>query len=100
MLDSKKNISKSNNIDFENIQDIKKEMISGRFRHLLSSKNIFDLKIKLEKAIYEDILLRSKKSNDELEIIYDEYCKKYNLRRDVKRAVKKFRKYCEFRNIK
>lgn len=101
LLDSKKNISKSNNIDFENIQDIKNEMISERFQHLLmSSKNIYDLKIKLEKAIYDDILLRSKKSNDELEKIYDDYCKKYNLRRDIKRAVKKFRKFCEFRNIK
>lgn len=91
MLDSKKNILKSNNIDFENIQDIKKEMISEIFQHILiSSKNIYDLKIKLEKAMYDDILLRSKKSDDELEKIYDEYCKKYNLRRDIKRAVKKF----------
>jgi hypothetical protein len=101
LLDSKKNISKSNNIDFENINDIKKEMISERFQNiLLLSKNINDLKIKLEKAMYNDILLRSKKTNEELEKMYSEYCKKYNLRRDIKRAVKKFRNFCELRNIK
>ncbi len=101
LLDSKKNISKSNNIDFDNINHIRKEMISERFQNiLLLSKDINELKINLEKAMYNDILLRSKKTNEELENIYTEYCKNNNLKRDIKRTVRKFRKFCELRNIK
>lgn len=101
LLEPTKNISKSNNIEFENINDIDEQMISERFRKILiSCLDINDLKIKLTKAIYDDILVRSKKSDEELEKIYSEYCKKNNLRKDVKRAVKKFRKFCIMRDIK
>ena len=47
--------------------------------------------------MYEDILERSKMNDYELYKLYKEYCEKNNIRRDVKRAVKKFRDYCRLR---
>lgn len=75
-------------------------MLSSRYRHILQkSPTIHILKILLSQSIYDDILQRSKLNDDELLNIYKLYCEKYNLRKNINRAVKKFREFCEIRNI-
>lgn len=76
-------------------------MISERFQYTLElTNNLEEFEIKIKKAVYDDILSRSIKTDEELTKIYSEYCKKNNYRRDIKRAIKKFREFCEIRNIK
>lgn len=103
IITSVENLSKSNSIDsFTDINSINPKMLSSRFRYVLHDSiwsSIQDLKIHLSKSIYDDILQRSKLNDAELLIIYKSYCEKYNLRKNINRAVKKFREFCEMRNI-
>ena len=75
-------------------------MLSQRYRHILEkSLTIQILNILLHESIYDDILQRSKLNDDELSNIYKLYFEKYNLRKNINRSVKKFREFCEIRNI-
>lgn len=102
LLDFTENIKKSNDIShFKHIKDIKPELLCERYRNTLKlATDINDLKIKLSKCVYNDILERSKMNDEELTKVYENYCKKYNMRKSIKRAVKKFREYCLIRDIK
>jgi hypothetical protein len=99
LLSSADNLKKSNSIShFTNVENIDINMLSERYRKYLKDVNdLTQLKIVLSKSIYDDIMERSKLTDAELYTVYDLYCKKYNLRKDVNRAVKKFREYCKLR---
>ena len=101
LISSSENLSKSNSIDmFKDIAEIDPKMLSSRYQHLLLEYNtIQDFKIRLTRAVYNDISERNKLSDAELFEVYDNYCKKNNLQCDVNRAIKKFRKFCVERNI-
>jgi hypothetical protein len=101
LLSSTENLKKSNHIaHFGSIQSINPEMLCKRYRSVLTeAKDMFDLKIILNQYIYNDLLQRSRLSDENLLETYRIYCEKYNLRRNIRRAVKKFREYCTLRNI-
>ncbi len=101
LLSSIENLKKSNDItQFGSIQSINPELLSARYRvSLTEAKNLNDLKIILNQYIYKDLVERNRLSDETLLDTYKKYCEKYNLRRDIKRAVKKFREYCKLRNI-
>ena len=103
LISSSENLSKSNSIDmFKEIADIDPKMLSSRYQHILSTaeyNTIQDFKIRLTRAVYNDISERNKLSDVELFEVYDNYCKKNNLRCDVNRAVRKFKQFCVERNI-
>jgi len=99
LISSTENLKKSNNIlQFISIDKINPELLSSRYRNLLiETSNLNDLKILLNQYVYNDILFRSNLDDTELYNLYKIYCKKNNLRRDIDRAVKKFREYCKLR---
>ena len=101
LITSTENLSKSNSIEhFTNISVINPNMLSQRYRHILEKPlTIQNLNILLHESIYDDILQRSKLNDDELSNIYKLYFEKYNLRKNINRSVKKFREFCEIRNI-
>lgn len=101
LLSSIENLKKSNDItQFVSIQSINPELLSARYRVALTeAKNLNDLKIILNQYIHKDLVERSRLSDEILLETYKIYCEKYNLRRDIRRAVKKFREYCKLRNI-
>lgn len=101
LLNAKVNIQKSNDIlCFETIDKINPEMLSVRFRKaLIEATDISNLKILLNRYIYEDIAERSRLNDEELASVYKKYCETNNLKRDEKRAVKKFREYCALRGV-
>lgn len=101
LLSSIENLKKSNDItQFVSIQSINPELLSARYRvSLTEAKNLNDLKIILNQYIHKDLVERSRLSDEILLETYKIYCEKYNLRRDITRAVKKFREYCKLRNI-
>jgi len=98
LLSSSENLKKSNDINhFISIDKINPELLSMRYRKaLLEANDLNDLKIRLSQYIYDDIQYRSNLDNQELFELYDNYCKKNNLRRDINRAIRKFREYCKF----
>lgn len=99
LIGSTENLKKSNNISqFISIDKINPELLSSRYRNLLTeTSNLNDLKILLNQYVYNDILFRSNLDDAELYNLYKNYCKKNNLRRNIDRAVKKFREYCKLR---
>lgn len=101
LLSSTENLQKSNNItQFGSIKSINPELLSERYRvSLTEAKNLNDLKIILNQYIHKDLVERSRLSDETLLETYKVYCEKYNLRRNIKRAVKKFREYCKLFNI-
>lgn len=66
-------------------------------------KNEYDYLIKKKESnppryyYHDDIVFRSKLDDTELYNIYKTYCEKNNLRRDINRAVRKFREFCKLR---
>ena len=73
-------------------------LLSERYRFIFKKpelKKLSELKIKLKKEVYKDILRRHMLTDEELYKEYRDYCKKNNLKKNCKRAVKKFRTYCE-----
>lgn len=101
LISSTENLKKSNDIKhFISVDKINPELISSRFRKTLSeTTNLNDLKMHLTQCIYDDILFRSKLDDTELYNLYKNYCKENNLRRDIDRAVRKFRDYCTIRLV-
>ena len=99
LISSTENLKKSNDIScFVSIDKINPELLSFRYRNILSaSSNLQELKIKLNQSVYNDILSRNELDDDQLYELYKNYCEKNNLRRDIKRAVNKFREYCKLR---
>jgi hypothetical protein len=99
LISSAENLKKSNDIShFTSIEDIRPELLNERYRQTLSeATDIYQLKILLNQCVYNDIIERSKLTDEELYELYKKYCEKNNLRRDIKRAVKKFREYCIMR---
>jgi hypothetical protein len=95
LISSKENLTKSNNLSyFKNIDEINPEMISERFRYILEDTcDLNELKIKLSKLIYDDIKLRGELNDDELFSIYKSYCLNNNLKKDINRAIIKFKEY-------
>ena len=101
LLDARENIQKSNDIAcFETLDKIHPEMLSVRFRKALAeSTDIPDLKRRLSRYVYEDMMERSRLSDKDLTELYRRYGETNNLKRDVGRAVKKFREYCVLRGL-
>jgi hypothetical protein len=99
LISSTENLQKSNDIShFVSLDKINPEMLCSRYRNVLTeAADLSDLKIKLNQCIYKDLFERSKMTDEELYTLYKSYCEKNNLRRDVARAVKKFRDYCKMR---
>lgn len=98
LLDSKTNILKSNELQFSSVDTIDPNLLSIRFRYVLQETNdIIELKRILNEKIHEDILKRSKLSDEELKEMYLSYCKEHNMRRNIDRAIRKFRQYCKLR---
>lgn len=99
LIGSIENLKKSNDIThFISVDKINPELLSVRYRNSLTETNdLNDLKIRLNKYIYDDIVFRSNLDDMELYNLYHTYCKKYNLRRDIVRAVRKFREYCKLK---
>jgi hypothetical protein len=99
LISSVENFKKSNDITyFISVDKINPELLSLRYRNLLTETNdLNDLKIHLNQYVYNDIVFRSKLDDTELYNIYKIYCEKNNLRRDINRAVRKFREYCKLR---
>ena len=101
LLSSIENLEKSNDLThFVSVQSINPELLSERYRVSLTEANhLNDLKIILNQYIYKELVERSRLSDEALSETYKLYCEKYNLRRDITRAVKKFREYCKLRHI-
>jgi hypothetical protein len=99
LMSSDENLKKSNDIThFISVNNINPELLSSRYRNLLiESNDLNDLKIRLNQSVYNDIVFRSELDDSELYNLYKTYCKKNNLRRDINRAVRKFREYCKLR---
>lgn len=99
LISSIENLQKSNDIScFISIDKINPELLSFRYRNcLFEATDLNDLKIKLNEYVYNDILLRSQLNDEDLYNVYKNYCEKNNLRRDINRAVRKFREYCKLR---
>ena len=99
LISSNENLKKSNDIThFNSIDKINPEVLSLRYRKSLTETNDLNtLKIRLNQYVYDDIVLRSKLDDLELYNLYKNYCEKNNLRRDVTRAVRKFREYCKLK---
>jgi len=99
LISSIENLKKSNDIThFISVDKINPEFLSSRYRISLTETNdLNDLKIRLNQYVYDDIVFRSKLDDTELYNIYKTYCKKNNLRKDINRAVRKFREYCKLR---
>lgn len=99
LISAAENLKKSNDImQFISIDNINPELLSSRYRKALTeSTDLNDLKIRLNQYVYNDILERSLLNEEELYDLYKKYCEKHNLRRDINRAVKKFREYCKLR---
>lgn len=98
LLDSKTNIQKSNDLQFDAINEITPHLLSERFRHVLQqTDSVTELKKRLSEKVHEDILERSKLSDDVLREIYTAYCNTHNMRRNIERAIRKFRQYCQLR---
>ena len=102
LISSSDNLKKSNDIyHFNSIDKINPKLLCSRYRKcLIDTKDLNKLKIRLSQFVYNDILSRSKLDDNELYNVYKSYCEKYNLRRDINRAVKKFREYCKIRFCK
>lgn len=98
LLDSKTNIQKSNELHFESVRAIDPMLLGARFRHVLrETDNMSELKRILSEKIHNDILERSKLSDDKLKELYSSYCTAQNMRRNIDRAVRKFRQYCKLK---
>lgn len=99
LISSIENLKKSNDIyHFISVDKINPELLCSRYRKsLLETTDLYDLKIRLSQYVYNDILFRSNLDDTELYDIYKKYCEKNNLRRDINRAVLKFREYCKLR---
>tara|TARA_Y100000389_G_C16995492_1_gene286994 strand:- start:31 stop:258 length:228 start_codon:yes stop_codon:yes gene_type:complete len=73
-------------------------LLSARFRHALQeTDSVTELKRILSEKIHNDILERSKLSDDKLKELYSSYCEAQNMRRNIDRAVRKFRQYCKLK---
>jgi hypothetical protein len=99
LIGIEENLKKSNEIiQFEDLKNIIPEQISERFRFVLKeATDLNDLKIKLSGYMFNDIKQRSNLSDKELYLVYQSYCQKNNLRKNVPKAIEKFRKYCLLR---
>jgi hypothetical protein len=99
LISAVENLKKSNDIShFTSVDKINPELVCSRYRNaLLESTDLNNLKIRLNQCVYNDILFRSKLDDKELYTLYKNYCKETNSRRDINRAVKKFREYCKLR---
>jgi len=99
LISSINNLKKSNDIfHFDSIDKINPELLSLRYRKSLTEANDLNhLKILLNQYVYDDIVHRSNLDDTELYNTYQSYCEKNNLRRDIHRAVRKFREYCKLK---
>jgi len=99
IIGSIENLQKSNDISqFISIDKINPELLSIRYRKALyETTNLQELKITLNQYIYDDIMVRNNMNDAELYNIYKKYCQENNLRRNINRAVRKFRDYCKLK---
>jgi hypothetical protein len=99
LISSTENLKKSNDIThFISIDKINPELLSSRYRNALTeTTDLNDLKIRLNMYVYNDIVFRRNLDDAELYNLYKNYCEKNNLRRDINRAVRKFREYCKLK---
>jgi hypothetical protein len=101
LLDARENLLKSNAItEWSHVQEIDPMLLSERYRDTLQeASTVLQLKQMLSKKVHEDMVVRSRLPDQELLKIYKGYCEKNNLRRNVTRAVKKFREFCKMRGL-
>ena len=98
LLNKNENCKKSNSLI--ELKYIKKEMLSERFQHIIDeSRTLLEFKFKLNSEMHKDILLRYKMSDEDLYSLYSDYCVKYNLKKNIKLAIQKFKKLCINKNI-
>jgi hypothetical protein len=99
LISSIENLKKSNDIThFISIDKINPELLSIRYRSILTeTTSLNDLKIRLSTSVYNDILYRNNLNDTELYHLYKTYCKNNNLRKNINRAITKFREYCKLR---
>lgn len=99
LISSIDNQKKSNDITyFSSVSKISPELLSIRYRSILAKAIcLTDLKIRLNQSVYSDILYRHNLTDTELYYLYKTYCQNNNLRKNIHRAVKKFREYCRLR---
>ena len=96
LLPSKENLEKSCSLLFKNVHEIDEKLLSERWRHILikckeEEQSLVVLESRLKKAIDTEIKQRGKLSDIELKKQFEDYNKKWNCRKDVNRAVNKFR---------
>ena len=96
LLQSKENLEKSCSLLFKNVHEIDEKLLSERWRHILikckeEGQSLLILESRLKGAIYTEIKQREKLSDIELKKQFEDYNKKWNCRKDVNRAVNKFR---------
>jgi len=97
LINSKENLKKSSKLLFNNIHDIDEHMLSERWRNILvkckeENTTLHLLESRLRKAINIEINHRKTLTNTELVKQFENYNKKWNSRKDIKRAVSIFRK--------
>lgn len=99
LISSTENLQKSNDIThFIRVDQINPELLSLRYRKSLTeTDNLNDLKIRLNQYVHNDLVFRSNLNDAELYNLYKTYCEENNLKRDINRAVRKFREYCNLR---
>lgn len=97
LINSYDNLKKSNRISpFKSVHHIEPTMLSERFRDVLEDiTDLGELRITLQERVHDDIVSRNKLNDTELFKLYEDYCIKYNLNKDINRAVTKFRTYCK-----
>jgi 5-methylcytosine-specific restriction endonuclease McrA len=95
MICQKCNLSKSDTILINNIIDIKRNMICHRYHDIFNMKisNIKIFEDTLSKKVSEFIESKKSMTDEELYNFYNEYNIINNMRKDVKRSMKKFREY-------
>jgi hypothetical protein len=98
LITAKENLEKSCSLLFNNVNEIDEQLLSKRWRHILvkckeEDTNLQVLECRLRKAIHTEINQRKKLTDTELKKQFEDYNKKWNLRKGVDRAVSKLRNY-------
>lgn len=96
LLSDKENLEKSDTIPFDNVMDINPLLLSKRWRPILYEAqrekiDILTFKSRIDKAIRDESIALSEKSDIDIMKYFDNYNKEWNMRKDTERATKKFK---------
>ena len=100
LLTAKENLSKSDTIPYETVNDIPNTQMCERWVPILEKAKkenvtITLFKSRIQNAIYEENKRIYNMTNKEIESLFKHYSKSNNRRIKTKRAVEKFKKYCK-----